>query len=102
MELIYLPFQVFLLFPPLAFIVAGVFLALFLNVRKRLNSVNFLLLITVIVWFVYGLWELYMHYWSKTVVAPIRVDLLLIVPILYLISILGLVSYFRLRKAPVN
>ena len=102
MEILFLPFQIFILFPPLAFVVAGVFLALFLNARKKLKSVNFLLLITVIVWFVYGLWELYMHYWSKTVVAPIRVDLLLIAPLLYLISVLGLVSYFRLRKVPVN
>ena len=100
MELIYLPFQVFLLFPPLAFVVAGVFLALFLNARKRLKSVNFLLLITVIVWFLYGLWELYMHYWSKTVVAPIRVDLLLIVPLLYLISVLSIISYFKLKNVP--
>ena len=102
MEILFLPFQIFILFPPLAFVVAGVFLALFLNARKKLKSVNFLLLITVIVWFVYGLWELYMHYWSKTVVAPIRVDLLLIAPLLYLISVLGLVSYYRLRKVPVN
>ena len=98
MELIYLPFQVFLLFPPLAFIVAGVFLALFLKIRKRQKSLNYLLLITVLCWLIYGLWEIRMHYWSKTVIAPIRVDLLLIIPLLYLVSIAGFLSYYRLRK----
>ena len=99
MELLYLPFQVFLIFPPLAFIVAGVFLALFLNIKKRLKSLNFLLLFTFIVWFLYGLWELYLQYWSKTAAAPIRVDLLLIVPVLYIISGLSIIYYFKLMKS---
>ena len=69
MEFLFLPFQIFVLFPPLVFIVAVAFLILFLNFSKRLKTLNYLLLITVICWVVYGLWEIKMLYWSKTVVS---------------------------------
>ncbi len=102
MEFLFLPFQIFVLFPPLAFIVAVAFLILFLNFSKRLKTLNYLLLITIICWAIYGLWEIKMLYWSKTVVSPIKLDLVLIVPILYLISVFGLISYYRSRKGIVG
>lgn len=98
MEILYIPFQIFIIFPPLAFLVALIFLILLFNLRKRLKSLNYLLLITIICWVVYGLWEIKMFYWSKTVIAPIRVDLIFIVPFLYLISVSGFISYYRSSK----
>ena len=99
MELIYLPFQVFLLFPPLAFLVAIVFLILFINIHKKAETLNYILLITVLCWIVYGLWEIKMLYWSKTVVAPIRVDLIFIAPLLYTVSLAGFISYYSFSKS---
>jgi len=40
----------------------------------------------------YWLYESRMYEWSKTVVAPIRVDLLLIGPFLYLVTLLGIAA----------
>jgi len=98
MEFLYLPFNVFVFFPPLVFLVALGFLFLFLHILKRHKTLNYILLITVICWVIYGLWEIKMHYWSETVTAPIRVDLIFIVPLLYAISVAGLISFYHLSK----
>jgi len=34
-------------------------------------------------WFLYAPYETYMYFWMRTVVVPIRVDLLLVAPLLY-------------------
>ena len=99
MELLYLPFQLFILFPPVALAFGFVFLILFLIIRKKTNTISYLLFCSTILWFVYGLWEIKMSYWSKTVIAPIRVDLIFIVPLLYAISVAGFISYYRLSKS---
>jgi hypothetical protein len=41
-----------------------------------------------------------MHAWSKTVTAPIRVDLLLLTPVLYLLTLIALVSWWRAAHRP--
>ena len=48
--------------------------------------------LTVAAWGLFGIYESYMYYWSRTVIAPIRVDLLLLTPILYAVTIFGLVQ----------
>ncbi|MBI3925323.1 MAG: hypothetical protein HY319_07280 [Armatimonadetes bacterium] len=42
----------------------------------------------------YGLYETVMYHWSAQVVAPIRVDLLVIMPLLYLAAGVGLTAWF--------
>ena len=49
----------------------------------------------IIFWSVYGIYETYMYYWMKTVIAPIRVDLLLLTPVLYLLIIVFAVVILR-------
>ena len=102
MEFLYLPFNIFVFFPPLAFLVAFAFLILLLKFHKKANSFSYLLLITSLLWVIYGIWEIKMFYWSKTVIAPIRIDLLLIVPFLYIISGLGIYIYCRIEKVSNN
>jgi len=54
--------------------------------------------LAVAVWALFGVYEGYMYFWSRTVIAPIRVDLLLLTPILYAVTILGLVQAFMRRR----
>jgi hypothetical protein len=94
MEILYLPFNLFLIFPYLAFLVAIPFFAFWYfyhrKVKNRSNCPKgIILLITGFVWVIYGIYEIFMYAWSKTVIAPIRIDLLLIVPVLYAISLVG-------------
>jgi hypothetical protein len=46
-------------------------------------------------WSAYGLYELRMHAWERTVTAPIRIDLLLIGPILYVVTAGAAVAVLR-------
>jgi len=58
-------------------------------------------LVAAILWALYGLYEGYMFFWSRTVVAPIRVDLLLLAPVLYLATATGILSWRRsVRQHP--
>ncbi len=56
------------------------------------HGVHLSLLAVVAVWIVYGIYETIMYFWMQTVIAPIRVDLLLIVPVLYLVTLVGLIA----------
>ena len=55
-------------------------------------------LIAGIAWLMYAIYETRMYFWAKTVHAPIRVDLLIIAPLLYLLSIVGVVSWIASWK----
>ena len=46
----------------------------------------------VIAWGLYAFYEWSMKLWSQTVIAPIRIDLLLIIPILAILSIGGCIA----------
>ncbi|MCA9408372.1 MAG: hypothetical protein H6755_02590 [Candidatus Omnitrophica bacterium] len=91
-EFLFLPFQLFLLFPYLSFVLAGTFYVLFKRKKKGV------LLIPALSWLIYGVWECYMWFWMKTVIAPIRIDLLLIIPYLYVISTIGVVVFIAEKK----
>jgi hypothetical protein len=43
-------------------------------------------LVAGLLWTVYTIYELAMHQWSKTVIAPIRIDLFLVGPLLYVLT----------------
>ena len=93
-ELSYLPFNAFLAFPPLAIIIGLAFFAVARG--QRLGAAT----TAAVLWILYGAYECYMSWiWSPAHVAPIRADLLLFAPILYLISILAIVSLWSGRKS---
>ena len=89
-ELFFAPMQPVLIFPPLAFIPS---LAFFYRYRPRLNlPTKLALLAPAALWMLYGVYEIRMYYWSQTVTAPIRIDLLLIVPLLYFLLAIGTIG----------
>lgn len=84
------PLAIFVNFPGLAFLPSFLFLAAFIKKRRLF------ILPAVAGWALYGLYEYYMHTWMLNVIAPIRLDLILWVPVLYPITILGV--WFLMKK----
>ncbi|HEU4455964.1 MAG TPA: hypothetical protein VFR81_23060 [Longimicrobium sp.] len=76
--------------PVLAFLPAIVFALLALAMRGRARPPFLALAAASVVWTLFGVYETAMHEWEKTVTAPIRVDLLLLAPILWLVTIVAL------------
>ncbi len=90
-------------YPFLALVPAAGFLGFYFcgrNREERSHSKKafFRVLLGGLVWLVFAIYEYRMYHWSKTVVAPIRVDLLLITPILYLFTIAGILAIWRILK----
>lgn len=48
--------------------------------------------ITLLAWLAYIPYYLYMQYWENSVIAPIRVDLLIIYPLLAILTLASLVQ----------
>jgi hypothetical protein len=102
LNLLFAPFLPILAFPPLAFPPAVVFGACYYCRRSSgRRGGKLTLLLPAAAWAAYGVYEIRMYYWSKTVVAPIRIDLLLIVPVLYLILAVGIWACYRSRRSPI-
>ena len=98
-ELLVYPILPFVFFPPLAFIVAGAFGWALWRRRGEPLARRFGITIAIAVWILFGIYESYMYYWSRSVIAPIRVDLLLLMPILYALTIFGLVQALMRRRS---
>jgi hypothetical protein len=72
--------------PVLAFVPAAAFALLAWRMRGRARFAYIALAATAILWTLFGVYETAMHEWEKTVTAPIRVDLLLLAPVLWLVT----------------
>jgi len=57
------------------------------------------LLVAAACWAIYAAYEGAMSVWAQQVIAPIRIDLILLGPIMYAITLIGLVSWWRARAA---
>ena len=95
--LFYAPMRLFVARPYLALVPGLAFALGFRALRGRRGA--WLLLSAAILWALYAAYETYMLQWSKTVVAPIRVDLLLLTPILYAAVVAGLVGLWKGSKS---
>ena len=83
LQLLFLPFQAFLVFPPLAIIVGLAFRTL----SRRRTGGRGAAGTAAVLWIGYGVYECYMRWiWSPSHIAPIRADLVLFAPLLYVIS----------------
>jgi len=94
-RLLFLPFIGFMLVPGMALIVPAVLLVPYLRLRRRpgFSAAKLLLLAAIAAWTGYGMYETALAlYWSPGAVNPIRVDLLLLVPLLYLLPLLALLA----------
>ena len=98
-EAFFYPILPFVFFPPLAFAVAGLFgWALWWRRREPFMR-RCGIVLAVVVWCLFGVYESYMYVWSRTVIAPIRVDLFLLTPILYAATVFGLIQATMPRRA---
>jgi hypothetical protein len=93
-DLFYAPMRLLLERPYLALVPALLFWLGYRAVRPRAPR---LLLAVAVLWALYAAYETYMFFWSKTVTAPIRVDLLLLAPVLYIATGVGLVAWWLAR-----
>ncbi len=94
--LFYGPMRLFVERPYLALAPTLAFGAGFRALRGRRGSGW--VLVAAALWGLYTAYEAYMFHWSKTVVAPIRVDLLLLAPILYAVTAAGVVGWVVAAK----
>jgi len=88
------PFVVFVdhpwlaLLPAVFFAMAGLYP--FLARRKEQYGPAALVLTCGVAWVAYALYEWRMNAWSRTVVAPIRLDMFVVAPFLYVLTAAGL------------
>jgi len=87
-QIILYPWRAFVYYPDLCFFIAACYCILGWR-KKRMVSLT-----PAAAWVGYGIWENRMQAWSETVVAPIRIDLLAIAPILMAVSVIALVFIF--------
>ena len=89
--------------PVLAFLPAAAFALLAWGMRGGARFPFIALAATAALWALFGVYETAMHEWEKTVTAPIRVDLLLLAPVLWLVTVIGIaaamMSIARPRRA---
>jgi len=99
MDIILQPFAVFVWHPERSALVAVLFLVLWLLVRSRRGRSTTrraqALLIPAVAWGLYAVWEWALTHWSPE--ADIRVDLLVIIPLLLLATIIGIIMALRER-----
>lgn len=93
LDILLLPFRLFIESPGLTLIPVLIY-----AIMWAMGRYNALLLVTSLVWLAYGVYESWMCSSTKAAIAPIRVDLVLIAPLLYIISIIAFVHFFVIRK----
>ncbi len=99
LEILFFPIVLMASLPGTAIIPAAIFAGLYIKKRNRISKFGRILTICVtFVWTTYAVYETGMYFWMKTVIAPIRVDLLLIVPILYLVTIAGTIALIKTKR----
>ncbi len=105
LEIVFLPIVILAFLPGTALIPGITFIVLYFVRRRKIAKISRLIVVgTSIVWLIYGIYETKMYFWMKTVIAPIRVDLLLIIPILYLLTIVGIIALIKKQNVqhPLN
>ena len=90
-EVIFYPFTILIALPGVGLLPGIAFALAYVKTRRSLSTIRraTIILITLL-WLIYGMYETGMYFWMKTVIAPIRIDLLLIAPFLSLVSLVGI------------
>lgn len=88
-------FPVASVIPALLTMAAALYGYFHVSVEERVQTLIVVFASTA-TWICYGLYEHQMAIWARTVIAPIRVDLLIIDPLLYYLSLL-LIRFVRCR-----
>ena len=96
LEIVFLPIVIIASLPGTALIPGITFIVLYFVRRRKIAKICRLIVVGMsFVWLIYGIYETRMYFWIKTVIAPIRVDLLLLTPTLYLLSIVGTIALIK-------
>jgi len=99
MEILFKPFHWLIVVPPLGLIPVALLGLCFLHKRSRLTRFGSAwVLVGMASWLAYTVYECAVWVWSQGVSNPIRVDLLLIAPALYVLSILGGLACWKARR----
>jgi hypothetical protein len=56
------------------------------------------LLVVMALWLAYAAYEGVMYVWAQQVIAPIRIDLIVLGPVMYLVTAAGFVRWWRASK----
>jgi hypothetical protein len=96
-EYLFAPFAIFQLVPAFALVPAAVLGWLQYRAAKQQpgSKPQYLGFITSLLWLAYAVWEWRVKIWAETVTAPIRVDLLLIYPLLIILTSWSLFAIWR-------
>lgn len=101
MDILFLPFQVFQMLPALALLPALAMAALLvLGNHNNTQRPTRLVVSCTVLWIAYALWEYRVQVWAETEIAPIRVDLLLIGPLLIIMTACSCIALARWRRRP--
>lgn len=95
LDVVFAPMQPLLAYPWMAFFPALCFLIVYVHARPSARKAGAsaavaLVLLAAVGWTIYGFYEFHMQSWSRTVHAPIRIDLLFIAPCIYAGTALGI------------
>jgi hypothetical protein len=80
--------------PALTMVPVIVFGAAYWRLRRTGHQSGRLLVVTL-VWLAYAVYEGAMSVWAQNVIAPIRIDLILLGPVMYAVTALGVVHWWR-------
>lgn len=98
LEILFLPIALMASLPGTALLPGTLFLILYFRRRKAVSGIRrAMIMMAAILWIAYGLYETRMYFWMQTVIAPIRVDLLLIAPLLYVVTVIGAIAAIRVK-----
>jgi EamA domain-containing membrane protein RarD len=79
--------------PAVAIAIAAVF-AILLTLRRgaATRALRVTVICTIAIWIAFATYEWRMNEWERTVVAPIRIDLLVALPLLAIVSLIGIAA----------
>ena len=97
MEYLFAPFAIFQSLPAFALLPAALlgWLQYRANKRQPGSKAGYLGFIVSLLWLVYAVWEWRVQIWARDETAPIRVDLLLIYPLLAILTSWFLFALWR-------
>ena len=90
----YWPTVLWVEYPLLTLVPVFAFVTAFWQVRRHGRPRRTLLVVTVL-WASYAVYEGAMFVWTQQVIAPIRIDLIVLGPAMYVVTGVGLVSWWR-------
>ena len=91
----YWPTAMWAEYPALTLLPVLAFAAAFWHARRMKRS-RALLVVTVL-WGLYAVYEGAMWLWSRQVIAPIRIDLIVLGPLMYAVTAAGVLAWWRAR-----